>query len=184
MMEACPKCDAPLVGAEAECPRCGVVIAKALAAARKAPPAAPPEPPSPSLPGPRPSGVSEGTLRLLQGTANWVHGIAAFVLLAGALMVVGAVLLLFQVVRAVDAPEKFAAGLAVMLLTLTVTIGCVGVGLRLAGFASALSPRRRRLQEADLASVVDTHRRLWVWILRAYLAYILAVSVAWSLLSS
>lgn len=180
MIEACPKCDAPLAGTEAECPACGVVIAKALAAARKAPPAAPPARAASQPPKPRPSVVSEETLRLLQGTGIWVHGLAAFTFLAGILILVGFTGLLLQTLAAaVEAAESLTAALALTLPFLVLAIGCTVCGLRLAGFAGALAPRRRELQDADLSSVADAHRRLWWWILVAYLGYVLSGIAAW-----
>ncbi len=180
-MDACPKCDAPLAGTESECPACGVVIAKAVVAASRAQRAVPPVPPSPS----RPSGVSERTLRLLQETGIWVHCLAAVVLLASALCLLGSVLLLIQTAAdAAEAPEWLPTALAVTLASLVLAIGTIGVGWRLAAFASALSPRDRRLREADLRSVAESHLRLWRWILGSYLALILAGVAARLLISA
>lgn len=165
----CPKCGSPLAGRETECPACGVVIAKARTGPARRPPRPTPPPAS------QPSGVSPATLHYLQGTAAWVHGIAFATLLAGALYLVGSLFLMWVstgVLR--ESAEVAVMGLATSATSLPLAVVTIFIGVRLSRFAGALSPRGRRLRDADLQSAVELHTRLWWWVIGVLIAYLIA----------
>lgn len=173
----CPKCGAPLAGGEAECPACGVIIAKARS--RPAPPASRPAPAARS----QPPAVSPATLSYLQGTAGWVHTVAFVTLLAGGLFIIGSLFLLFRSAAELDqASEAALLGLAISGASLPMAVATLLIGVRLMRFAGALSPRGRQLRHADLQTLADLHTGLWWWVIGIAVVY-LACGLALGLLT-
>ncbi len=173
MSDGCPKCGATVAADAAECPSCGVVIAKAVARSRtpisvskpvKAPPPAVPL-------------VAPDTLQSLQSTSFWVHALAFCFMLAAALAVVAVVALLFLPAETEGQSHKplYLLGFGVFYLVWAAGFGILGS--RLATFATALSPRGRKLEISDLEKVAEIHLKVWQVSLWFFLVQLLVILI-------
>lgn len=140
-METCPSCDFQLDADAAECPRCGIVLAKyrSRAEVRGEPSAAPgsvaaagvPAAAAPTWAPPRPA-VSERTVQSLTAMRPWLNFLGIYMIVCALLVFVFAIALM--VLTSPSGPVRFApvvyAGEAVIILALAFPLKSSGNALK------------------------------------------------------